>query len=105
MRTFMPVWAARMRAVALIVPLAACSSKPVVEAAKTCADPCCDGPLSGIDCAENPNLSCMEDADPCTAIAYGCVNGMHYMMGPSQVPTSCGLDGSADDVSFVFGGD
>jgi hypothetical protein len=85
--------------------VAGCSSSQTVEPAKTCANPCCDGPLAGIDCAETPNLSCTEDADPCTARSYGCVNGKHYVTDPSQVPTSCGEDGSVDDVGFVFGGD
>jgi len=107
MRTIMRVCLAaglhRGNALAVLLPVvAACTSSPVVEPAKTCADPCCDGPTAGIDCAQNPNLSCMEDADVCTARTYGCTNGSFFIMGPSQVPTSCASDGSADEVGFVF---
>ena len=94
-------------AAATLVALTACGSSLVVKPAEECANPCCDGPASGIDCAENPNLSCVEDADPCTARTYGCSNGSAFVMGPTEVPTSCSLDGSTDDVSagFVFGGE
>ncbi len=101
MRAYIAAW---LGGTAVVV-LAACSGPPVVEPANKCADPCCDGPAAGIDCAQNPNLSCMEDADVCTARTYGCVNGSYFVMGPSRVPTSCAADGSTDDVGFVFGGD
>ncbi|MGA7120252.1 MAG: hypothetical protein WBY94_09155 [Polyangiaceae bacterium] len=88
-----------------LAALGACSSKPVVEQAKQCLNPCCDGPASGIDCAENPNLSCVEDADPCVARTYGCNNGVLFVMGPSQVPITCSVDASDEvvPVGFVFG--
>ncbi len=98
-----PLAAAGMLAV--LAGFVACSDKPVVEPAKQCSNPCCDGPASGVDCAENPNLSCVEDADPCVARTYGCSNGVVFVMGPSQVATACSVDASDEvvPVGFVFG--
>ncbi len=112
MRTAVRAWvavalyAAATATIADLVATTSCSSKLVVEPAKECANPCCDGPASGIDCSENPNLTCVEDADPCTARTYGCSGGTLFVMAPTQVPTSCSVDGSAGDVSvgFVLGG-
>ncbi len=83
----------------------ACHGAPVVEAAYHCADPCCGGSLEAIDCAENPNLSCTEDADVCIARAYGCEDGKVFTRPPSQLPTSCALDGAVVDVGLLLLGD
>jgi hypothetical protein len=102
------VLAARLRlfvptAVAALASHTACHGTTQIEPAKQCADPCCSGNASGIDCAQNPNLSCMEDADPCTALAYGCNGGMYYATSPSHVPIGCANDGSAAEVGLVLG--
>jgi hypothetical protein len=93
-----------MRAVVvLLVSIAACKSSATAVPAKECPDPCCGGRTS-IDCAENPNVSCMEDADPCTARAYGCISGSFYLRSPAQLPPGCGADeGGADVVGLVLG--
>lgn len=63
-----------------------------------CADPCCGG--SGIvDCEANPDVSCVEDADVCTALEYGCSNGSEYSgVVPPGRPPACSTDGGAADV-------
>jgi hypothetical protein len=73
-------------ALAAALGLFACTSKEKVFSATTCADPCCGGP-TGIDCAENPDASCVSPGDACTAFAYGCLNGSFYMN--SSVSASC----------------
>jgi hypothetical protein len=67
----------------------ACSSTQAVEGAMGCADPCCDGIATSIDCGEHPTLSCTEKGDPCTANQYGCNNGLFFLMPPANLPASC----------------
>ena len=71
--------------------LCACNGHQKVFAAVTCDDPCCGGPM-GIDCAEHPNVACVEPGDACSAMAYGCVNRVPYI--DAAVPASC--SGSSD---------
>jgi hypothetical protein len=78
---------------ALAIALSACNGHQKVFGAITCdGDPCCGGP-AGIDCAENPDASCVEPGDACTAIAYGCVNGSIYV--DAAVPLSCSASGDS----------
>jgi hypothetical protein len=60
-----------------------CSSEKVVTPPE-CADPCCSGNASGIDCAENPELACTESGDACTANEYGCTGGEYYYRAPAS---------------------
>jgi hypothetical protein len=77
----------------LAIALSACNGHQKVFGAITCdGDPCCGGP-AGIDCAENPDASCVEPGDACTAIAYGCVNGSVYV--DAAVPPMCSASGDS----------
>lgn len=87
-------------AVVVLVSIGACKSTTAVPA-KKCADPCCGGRTS-IDCAQEPNVSCLEDADPCIARAYGCVNGRYYLTPPEQPPPGCDEAG-ADTGGLILG--
>jgi hypothetical protein len=77
---------------------ASCSSEKVYGSAG-CTDPCCNGNSNGtIDCAENPNLSCTEKGDACTANEYGCRGGAYYLTPPSSRPAGCPVgDAGSDD--------
>jgi hypothetical protein len=74
---------------ALTFALGACNSHERVFPAFTCADPCCGGPY-GIDCAEHPDIACVEPADACGTIAYGCVKGSVYI--DASIPFECTSD-------------
>jgi hypothetical protein len=74
-------------AAAILICTAACKSSTAVPAIK-CADPCCGGHTS-IDCAEEPNVACVEDADVCSARVYGCMNGKYYLMAQDPLPAGC----------------
>ncbi|MDP9001649.1 MAG: hypothetical protein M3O46_16240, partial [Myxococcota bacterium] len=77
-----------IRAVAAtLICTAACKSSSAKPAIK-CADPCCGGHTS-IDCAEEPNVACVEDADVCSARIYGCMNGRYYLMAQDPLPAGC----------------
>jgi hypothetical protein len=98
-------------ALALIAAVAACHGKTTVVPAIQCADPCCGGDSTNLDCAESPNVSCTEDADPCVARVYGCADGSYFLDYPDVTPSSCvdesggagpiglALDGSPPDSS------
>jgi len=91
---------------ALLVPLlcASCKGTTVVVPAKECPDPCCGGNAQAVDCAFDPNIQCMEDADVCSAHVYGCADGSYFFREPTDLPTTCaGDDAAADDASLVFG--
>ncbi len=77
------------------VALCACNGHQKVFAAFMCDDPCCGGP-TGIDCAEHPDIACVEPGDACTAIAYGCAKGSHYV--DAAVPPSCSASSDATPV-------
>jgi hypothetical protein len=99
----------RKRALALVVVLlsaAACKSSSPTAALqpKECPDPCCGGHPS-IDCAENPNVSCTEDAEPCTAHAYGCLNGSFYLRPAATLPPGCFDDEAGADADLLVLGD
>jgi len=81
---------------------AGCHTTTVVPAIR-CADPCCEGQLSNIDCAENPNVACIEDADPCVARVYGCTDGSYYVTYSDVAPSSCGDDAAAGAGGLVLG--
>jgi hypothetical protein len=86
--------------VVVLVAIAACKGGSTgAVPAKECPDPCCGGQTS-IDCAENPNVMCVEDAEPCTARVYGCMNGSFYLKSPAQLPPGC----SEDDGGAEAGG-
>jgi hypothetical protein len=74
--------------VGTVVSVAACHSVTVTPALR-CADPCCGGDLASVDCSENRNVSCVEDADPCTARTFGCVDGSYYVGALANAPSSC----------------
>jgi hypothetical protein len=89
--------------VAVLLALTACKSSSTAEPAKECPEPCCGGSTS-IDCAENPNVSCVEDADPCTARVYGCLQGSFYLRPPPQLPPGCDeVEGGVDTGGLVLG--
>ena len=89
-------------ALALFALSAACRSTTVVPAIK-CADPCCEGQVMSIDCAETPNVSCTEDADPCSARAYGCADGSFYVGYPELAPSTCNDGAGAETGVFLLG--
>jgi hypothetical protein len=89
-------------ALAVLATSSACHGTTVVQAIK-CPDPCCEGQAMSIDCAENPDLSCTEDADPCNARVYGCVDGSYYLGYPDVAPSSCAGDAGANGGVFVLG--
>ena len=79
-----------------------CKSTTVVVPAMECPDPCCGGNAQSVDCAINPNIQCVEDADICSARLYGCADGSYFLMDQPVLPTSCA--GDADlEASLVFG--
>ncbi len=73
-----------------------CSSTQTVEKASGCADPCCNGVSARIDCAENPNITCTENGDPCTANQYGCVSGLFFSKQPAELPEGCLVRDTSD---------
>jgi hypothetical protein len=56
-----------------------------------------------IDCAENPNVNCIEDADPCVAHAYGCADGSYYLTYPDVTPSGCVEEGGAGMGGLILG--
>lgn len=80
---------------AALVAAAACSSEQV-QSAPGCADACCSGNPTLVDCGENPNLTCVESGDPCTAQAYGCLNGAFFRQPQTSLPAGCPVEGGAD---------
>jgi hypothetical protein len=84
-------------AAALWVTSAGCKSTVVVAPAIECADPCCGGNSSAIDCGEHPNVTCVEDASPCVAKSYGCADGSFFLAPPSQP----GCEADASDLLVV----
>src|SRR4029077_7513506 len=92
------------RAVALMAAVAACHGKTTVVPAIQCADPCCGGELTNLDCAESPNLSCTEDADPCVARVYGCADGSDFLGYPDVTPSGCVDESGAGTGGLVLDG-
>lgn len=83
--------------------VASCKGTTVVVPAKECPDPCCGGNAQAVDCAIDPNIQCVEDADVCSAHLYGCADGSYFFMDPSSLPTTCPGDAALDDASLIFG--
>jgi hypothetical protein len=88
-------------AMGIVASIAACHSTTVVPAQK-CADPCCGGNAANVDCGENLNLACTEDADPCTARTYGCVDGSYYVTPSAVPPSSCNPDEAGTEAGGLF---
>lgn len=86
---------------AIALAIVGCNGAQKVFPATACADPCCGGP-TGIDCAEHPNIACTEPGDACSAVAYGCVEGVHYV--DAAVPSSC-MAGQSDSNPIFTEGD
>jgi hypothetical protein len=96
-------WSTSLKsALVALAASAACHSQKVVPALK-CADPCCEGQVTNVDCAENPDLSCLEDADPCVARVYGCTDGSYYLTYPDVTPSTCVDDAAAGAGGLVLG--
>ncbi len=90
--------ASAMMLAAAALALAACTSKPRVFPALSCgSDPCCGGPAN-IDCAENPDASCVEPGDACTTYNYGCNAGTFFV---SKNPPAACTQGPDDDVVLI----
>jgi hypothetical protein len=55
-----------------------------------------------VDCEAHFNVDCIQDADVCTALAYGCTNGIEYSgVIPASRPPGCSSDaGIGDAVTF-----
>jgi hypothetical protein len=94
--------------VGAVAAAGACHTEQV-QPAPMCSDPCCGGSSALLDCGENPNVSCTESGDPCTAQSYGCVGGVFFKMPQASLPASCPTDAGAavmvDDGSFSSGDD
>ena len=88
---------------AILAASSACHGTTKVVQAIKCADPCCGGQVMSVDCAETPDLSCIEDADPCSARTYGCVDGSYYLGYPDVEPSSCTEDTGAGMGVFLLG--
>ena len=91
-------------ALALIAAVAACHGKTTVVPAIQCADPCCEGNVANLNCAESPNVSCTEDADPCVARVYGCSDGSYFVGYPDVTPSSCVDESGAGTGGLVLDG-
>jgi hypothetical protein len=79
--------------------LCACKSQ-TVEKAVACTDPCCSGNPNLIDCGENPEISCVESGDPCTAQAFGCTGGVFFRIPQITFPASCSAtDATLEDAT------
>jgi len=75
----------------------ACKGPEKILGPIECADPCCGG-NGQVDCEVNPDVDCIEDADICTALRYGCSNGSEYQgLVPPNRPLSCSNDGGLGD--------
>jgi hypothetical protein len=94
--------------VGAVAVASACHTEQV-QPAPMCSDPCCSGSSALLDCGENPNVSCTESGDPCTAQSYGCVGGVFFKKPQTSLPASCPTDGGpvvmGDDGSFSSGDD
>jgi hypothetical protein len=92
--------------VGAVAAASACHTEQV-QPAPMCSNPCCSGSSALLDCGENPNVSCTESGDPCTAQSYGCVGGVFFKKPQASLPASCPTDGGpavmGDDGSFSSG--
>ena len=82
---------------------ASCHGATVVEPAKQCPDPCCGGNPLAIDCALHATLMCIEDADPCSARAYGCADGAYFLDDPMALPATCAGDAADEGPRLLLG--
>ncbi|HZU82066.1 MAG TPA: hypothetical protein VE987_04070 [Polyangiaceae bacterium] len=81
----------------VVAALAACHGAPFVQRAIVCADTCCSGDPAAVDCAENPNLACVQPDDACPgALAYGCVDGSFY----SAASPACSGSDASDEIDL-----
>jgi hypothetical protein len=87
--------------IGIVASLAACHSTTVTPALK-CTDPCCGGNAASVDCSENLNLTCTEDADPCIARTYGCADGSYYVAPSAVPPSSCSPDEAGSEGGGLF---
>jgi hypothetical protein len=94
--------------VGAVAAASACHTEQV-QPAPMCSDSCCSGSSALLDCGENPNISCTESGDPCTAQSYGCVGGVFFKMPQASLPAGCPTDGGpavmGDDGSFTSSDD
>lgn len=92
--------------VSALTVFAACSSQEVQKAA-TCADQCCGGNSSALDCGESADVTCTESGNPCAAQTFGCASGVFFKRPQDSPPASCSVDSGFDATvgdDATFGG-